>query len=217
MTMAGEQVKQSQLHRSLALKSPQIIRNFKYLYGAIIGFIILGGYFIASGDPLGDTFRFTIGPWLGRIALILLAIVALPGILGRFRIEIPITRVITLFRRQLGITTFLIAYGHYSFVRGIAYIAKIIPFKLPLPIFEAVALWAFMILFVMFLTSNSFSVKKMGKWWKRLHRFVYVAMWLLVLHTILQRISIWSVLIFIFALLEAASWIYDKFSTRKQS
>jgi len=117
--MTDKKVTQSEIYRSLALKSPQIIKNFKFVWGAIIGFLIIGGYFIVGGGPLGDIFRFTVGPWLGRITLVLLGIVVFPGILGRLQIEIPITRVITLFRRQLGITVFLLGLTHYEFIRGI--------------------------------------------------------------------------------------------------
>jgi DMSO/TMAO reductase YedYZ heme-binding membrane subunit len=60
----------------------------------------------------------------------------------------------------------------------------------------------------MFLTSNDLSKKAMGKLWKKLHRFVYLVLWLLVLHTALQRISIWTFLIAFVAILEIASWVY---------
>jgi len=198
---------QSEIYRSLVVKSSQIIKEFKFLYGAIVGLLIIGAYYIVGAGAIGEVFRFDIGPWLGRIALALLGIVVLPGILGRFKIEIPITRIITLFRRQLGITVFLLALTHYEFVRGIPLLSGQIPFKLPFPLFETVSFYALMIMFFMFLTSNNPSIKKLGKWWKRLHRLIYLAVWLLVLHTGLQRISIWSVLILIVTTLELLSWI----------
>jgi DMSO/TMAO reductase YedYZ heme-binding membrane subunit len=61
----------------------------------------------------------------------------------------------------------------------------------------------------MFLTSNNLSVKRLGKWWKRLHRVVYIVVWLLVLHTGLQRISVWTYFIGVFAVLEIGSLIYN--------
>lgn len=205
---------QTDIHRSIAMKSPEIIKDFKFLYGIILGLLIVGSYYIFSENSLADFFRFSLGPWLGRIAILLLGIVILPGILGRFRIEIPLTRIITLFRRQLGITVFLIALTHYEFVRGVDVLSGKIP-VLPVAIFEFFAIFALTILFFMFLTSNNASVKKMGKWWKRLHRLVYITVWLLAFHTGLQRISIWSVYIGVFALLEVSSLLYNKFSAKQ--
>ena len=204
--MADER-RQSDFYRPLAVKSPKIIKNFKYVYGAILGVLILGGYFIFTSHPLSITFMTTVGKNLGRVALVLLGVVVLPGILGRFQIEIPITRTITLFRRQLGITVFLLALTHYELVRGILILSGQIPL-FPRPLFEMLGTFSLFLLFFMFLTSNNFSVKKLGRWWKRLHRIVYLIIWLLVLHTTLQRISVWSVFIFIFATLEVISWIY---------
>lgn len=154
---------QSEIYRMVAMKSPDVIKNFKFLYGLILGLLFVGSFYIFSGYDLAETFQFTIGPWMGRIALILLGIVILPGILGRFRIEIPITRIVTLFRRQLGITVFLIALTHYEFVRGIPLLSGQIPFSIPFPLFEIASFYALMIMFFMFLTSNNASVKKMGK------------------------------------------------------
>src|SRR3989344_1026271 len=205
--MENNQNWQTEFYRQLAQKSPQIIKNFKYVYGAILGVLILGGYFIFTSHPLSITFMTTIGKNLGRVALVLLGIVVLPGILGRFQIEIPITRIITLFRRQLGITVFLLAFTHYQLVRGILILSVQIPL-FPRPLFEMLGTLSLFLLFFMFLTSNNFSVKKLGRWWKRLHRIVYLIIWLLVLHTGLQRISVWSIFIFIFATAEIVSWVY---------
>src|SRR3990167_1934614 len=205
--MTQEQNWQRNFYRSLAQKSPRIIKKFKYVYGVILGILFLGSYFVFTNHPLSISFMTTIGKNLGRVALVLLGIVVLPGILGRFKIEIPITRVITLFRRQLGITVFLLAFAHYQLVRGILILSGQIPL-FPRPLFEMLGTLSLFLLFFMFLTSNNFSVKKLGRWWKRLHRIVYLIIWLLVLHTTLQRISVWSVFIFIFATLELISWIY---------
>src|SRR3989338_6900565 len=98
---------QTDLYEKVAKKSPQIIPLFKYLYFAIIIFLILGANsYISKGDI--DQPFYTTGVFFGRTALTLLGIVVLLGILGRFAIEIKITRIITLFRRQLGILVFVL-------------------------------------------------------------------------------------------------------------
>jgi len=194
-------------------KSPKIIANFKYLWLLIIIYSVFGTYSIVSGNSL-QSFFWSKGVLFGRMALVLLGFVVLPGILGRFGIEIKLTRIITLFRRQLGITVFLLAFTHYHFVRGLPRYLGIIPFKPPFPLFETLGMAALFILFLMFLTSNNFSVKKLGKWWKRLHRFVYVVIWLLVLHTGLQRMSVWTFFIGTFAILEVTSFVWEHFKKK---
>src|SRR3990167_10308305 len=192
---------QEKIFTATARKSPQIIPIFKYLYVAIILFVIFGANsYIKKGDI--DQSFYTIGVFFGRTALTLLGIVVLPGILGRFGVEIKITRIITLFRRQLGILVFVLAFSHYQLVRGISIYTGQIPL-FPRPIFEVLGTSALFLMFFMFVTSNNFSHKKLGKNWKRLHRVVYVILWLLVLHTGLQRISIWSVFILTFAIPKA--------------
>jgi len=47
--------------------------------------------------------------------------------------------------------------------------------------------------------------KKLGKWWKRLHRLTYLAMFGIFGHVALQT-SKWAVVIGVFVLLEAISW-----------
>src|SRR3972149_7519340 len=206
---------QTKIYEIAIRRNSTITAYFKFVYALIILVLALGGYFTFVNHPLGRTF-YQVGVNFGRAALVLLAIVVLPGILGRFQIEIPITRIITLFRRQLGITVFLLAFTHYQLVRGLLFYSKQMPFILPRPLFEFFGFWALTFLFLMFLTSNNFSVKKLGKWWKRLHRIVYLVLWLLVLHTGLQRISVWTYLIGIFAVLEIVSFFYSYLVSSRQ-
>jgi len=206
---------QEKIFTATARKSPQIIPIFKYLYVAIILFVIFGANsYIKKGDI--DQSFYTIGVFFGRTALTLLGIVVLPGILGRFAVEIKLTRIITLFRRQLGILVFVLAFSHYQLVRGISIYTGQIPL-LPRPVFEVLGTSALFLMFFMFVTSNNFSQKQLGKNWKRLHRVVYLILWLLVLHTGLQRISIWSVFILTFAILELASLIYDYLKKKQKT
>ena len=206
---------QTDLYEKVARKSPQIIPIFKYLYFAVIIFLIFGtNAYIKKGGA--DQFFYASGVYFGRTALTLLGFVVLPGILGRFAVEIKLTRIITVFRRQLGILVFVLAFSHYQLVRGISIYTGQIPL-LPRPIFEVLGTSALFLMFFMFLTSNNFSVRKLGKNWKRLHRIVYIILWLLVLHTGLQRVSIWSVFILTFAILELASLIYDYLKKKQKT
>lgn len=202
----------TEVFEAFAHKSKQIIRLFHILYYLLIGFLAIGAWAIFTRNSF-QPFFYNVGVNFGRAALVLLGIVVLPGILGRFGIDIKLTRIITLFRRQLGILVFLLAFIHFSLVKGLVYLAGIMPSKLPAA-FEILGFSALTLLFLMFITSNNFSQKKLGRWWKKLHRIVYGVLWLLVLHTGLQRISVWSLYILIFAMLEIASWVFY-FSKKK--
>ena len=168
--------------------------------------LILGGYTIFTRHPLAPTFS-RLGVNYGRIALTLLALTVLPGILGRFNLTTKPTAFIISIRRQFGVTVFWLAYAHYSLVRQFSRLSSDLPF-FPLPLFEIFGTAALSLLFLMWLTSNNFSVSHLSRWWKRLHRVVYVILWLVFFHTAIQRISAWSILIGIIAILEVTSWIY---------
>ncbi|MCR4324641.1 MAG: ferric reductase-like transmembrane domain-containing protein [Candidatus Curtissbacteria bacterium] len=214
--MELQQSWQDRFYIAVAKKSPSVIPLFKYLYLVILFISVgLGTYFEKSVGPYFQTF-YDLGRTMGQAAIILLGIVVLPGILGRFGIEIRITRIITVFRRQLGILVFILAFSHFYLVRFMPWVTGLFPFWTVWQLFEYLGAAALSLLFVMFLTSNNYSMRTLGRWWKRTHRIVYVVLWLLVLHTGLQRISIWSVFIFIFAALEVASLLYARFKSKSQ-
>lgn len=204
---------QTKIFEVFVKKSPLIIRLSLFAYLLIIG-MIAAGHYLYFGDPTAQTLVYSLGRKCGQLAIGLLGVVVMPGILGRFGIEIRITRIITLFRRQIGISIFLLSFAHYSFVKSLpSFYAGVLPL-MNLVIFELFGLLAFTIFFLMFLTSNNWSIRKLGKWWKRLHQLVYAALLLLVLHTAMQKISIWSAGIFAVAVLEIVSLVYDYLKKR---
>jgi sulfoxide reductase heme-binding subunit YedZ len=204
---------QTKIFEVFAKKSPLIIRLSLFTYLLIIGMIAVGHYLYFS-DPTTQAPIYSLGKKCGQLVIGLLGMVVMPGILGRLGIEIMMTRIITLFRRQIGISIFLLSFAHYSFVKSLpSFYGGVLPL-MNLVAFELMGLLAFIILFLMFLTSNNWGIRKLGKWWKRLHRFVYAVLWLLVLHTGLQKISIWSAGIFAVAVLEIVSLIYHHLKKR---
>jgi DMSO/TMAO reductase YedYZ heme-binding membrane subunit len=200
---------QTVIYEEFAKNYKLITRLFHLFYYLLILFYVVTAYFIVARSQYVDFF-YQVGRHFGQLAIALLGLVVLPGIMGRFRLEIKLTRLITLFRRQLGIGVFIFAFVHYSFVRLLPTVAGFFELKFPYPaLFENLGVIALFILFLMFLTSNNASQKKLGKWWKRLHRFVYLTVWLLVFHTGLQKISIWTLGIGTVAILEVLSFIYE--------
>jgi sulfoxide reductase heme-binding subunit YedZ len=187
---------------------PKLVKNIFnviYLFLAILWIYYAAIYFEKAAISAGP---YALGVNFGRAALLTLGLVVLPGILGRFRIELPITRIITAYRRQFGILVFALAFIHFSLVRLLLYLSGAMAFILPRPTFEVMGTFSLTILFLMFLTSNNLSKKTLKTWWKKLHRLVYVVLWILVLHTGLQKISIWTLFIFTFASVEVISWVY---------
>ncbi len=206
---------QVKLYKFIAGK-PGVIKKLFFLgYVSILVFLLLSIY-LTYTQSIFEPVIYGIGKKFGQLSLLLLALIVTPGILGRFRLEIPISRIITAYRRQLGITTFLLSFSHFMIVRGIYYLLKILPFSPLSPPFQIFGSLSLSIFFFMFLTSNNLSVKKLGKWWKRMQRFIYLALWLLVIHTGLQRINVWSILIFSFAVLETGSWVYYFFTKNRK-
>lgn len=184
-----------------------IISLFKLTYFLVLAFIIAGAYVTFTQNPLQPYFyELAIGS--GKMALVLLIITVIPGILGRFGIKIQLTFIITNFRRYIGILMFLVALSHSSIVRLFPYLSGLISFTFPPPTFEIFGFLGLFLLFWMFITANEGSVISLGVWWKRLHRVVYLVLWLIAFHVALQRISIWSILIWIVVILEVLSLIY---------
>ncbi len=192
---------------SWAVENKSLVLLFtNILYLSLIGVTLVSAYSIYN-DPEIYNFFATNRAWFGRIALLVLLLVITPGIIGRFGIDIKISRIITVYRRRLGILVFLLALTHYNIIT-LPRIAGIEPFVFPMPVFQTIGFLALVMLAFLFLSSNDLSVKRFGKWWKWLHRLIYVILFLVLLHTSLQRTSVWSILAGVFFAAEIGSFIY---------
>lgn len=179
-----------------------IVTNILYLL--LVSISIVSAYSIYNDQEIYNYFAIN-RAWFGRIALLVLLIVVTPGIIGRFGIDIKISRVITLYRRRLGILVFFLALTHFNIIT-LPRVAGIESFSFPL--FQIIGFNALVLLSILFVTSNNLSIKRLGSWWKWVHRLVYVILLLVFLHTALQRTSVWSILAGIFLALEISSLIY---------
>lgn len=198
---------QDRIFQVAVQEKPIIYRSFLIVYAVILTTLVVGSVAIVRNGPSSLWF-YSAGVWSGRAAAGMLALVLIPGILGRFGIQIKVTRVLTFYRRQLGITTFFLSLTHGMLVRIVARFAL---GQYPLsraPIFELFGTVALSFLFFLFITSNDWSVGRLGPWWKLLHRLVYVIVWLIFFHTILQRVSVWSVMVGAIAIAELFSLLY---------
>ena len=182
----------------------RIVSGFKWFYALLIFVLLVGGRSIYLRDAQ-FLLVYQWGVWCGRIAITLYCITLIPGMMKRFGRTHKLFSLIRIFRRYIGISTFLFALTHASFVR------LIIAFPIILdpnsPLFEFFGRLSLFLMFFMFLTSNDFSVNRLRIWWYRLHWVTHIIMITVLLHTLLQRVSVWSVLIGIIVLLQLASFI----------
>lgn len=127
------------------------------------------------------------GAWLGKFAIGTFWLIAIPGILKRFKVKNQLRNVqivIKSARRRLGVLMFLFVVMHYFWLRAFGYILYGPPSQIKL--FEFFGFSAMILLIPLTITSNTWSVKKLKKWWKRIHYTSYPIMLLIIFHTILQ-------------------------------
>lgn len=184
----------------------KIITLFKVLYLTIAAIIILGVYSLLKNNSFA-VFFYTLGVQSGQAAILVYIITTIPGITRRFKISHRLIQILMMFRRYIGILMYSLILNHYMMVSGTMLIFKqILP--LPFPVFELFGIAAFTMLFLLFITSNDFSVKRLGIWWDRLHQLTYVIVWLIFAHVALQRLSIWTLLIGVTAVAQISSHLY---------
>jgi len=202
--MDKQKTRQTKLFEWFVRNKPFVLIVTNIFYIVLFGIILATTYSIYNDQNIYNFFAIN-RAWFGRVALLTLLLVITPGIIGRFGIDIKVSRIITVYRRRLGILVFVLAFTHFHIIslpRQAGLESSMIP------IFQRIGFIALILLLFLFVTSNNFSVKRLGKWWKRLHRIVYVVPLLLLFHTAFQRISIWSILAGIFFVLELGSFIY---------
>lgn len=191
-----------------------IITAFIITHLLQLGNIVLASILVAqisSGNELGILY-YDLGGKFGSLAALSFLVTITPGIAKRFGIHHKIFNIIQTFRRHIGIMTFLLVLTHYAILRLIPLMTWQ-SFVIP-PIRETLGFVAFVMMFLMFLTSNDFSTRRFGSWWGRIHKLAYVIVWLVFVHVAFAEIGPISLLLGIFALAEWASLIY--FWTKKK-
>ena len=66
---------------------------------------------------------------------------------------------------------------------------------------------AFVMLLLLFITSNDLSIRLLGDWWTRIHWLSYLIMWVVLIHVMLQGRYAWTILIGITSVAEISSFI----------
>lgn len=130
-----------------------------------------GSFVGSSPSAIGSTsFRMT-GRWAIRLLIISLAISPMLYLFG-WRKLVPL-------RKWAGLWAFVFAGAHILY-----FVGDYTRMKIWGQVFTYMGLAAFVILAAMTLTSHKWAMKFLGRNWKRLHRLVYIAGILVVLHGI---------------------------------
>lgn len=183
-----------------------IIFGFRMLYSIIAAVLVIFAYW--TSISVNRSIIYSVGTLAGQIAVPLFCLSILPGILRRFGVKGMMVAFLTSIRRQVGVSMFLFAFLHYASLRLLPFILGGMTPVIPPPAFELLGVASLYALAPLYLTSNDFSVKKMGVWWRRLHSMVYFIVWLIFAHVVLQEFGIFAIILGVFALLEAGSLFY---------
>lgn len=178
----------------------RIVTGFKVLFFLQILLFAIGFWNLS----------YDIGKMCGDLAVIFFVLVSVPGIARRFKISHKGITILMIFRRYIGIATYLFALIHAGYVRIIPWIAGeygVWPMETSV-VFGVVAN---ILLFSLFVTSNDWSITKLGDWWGKIHDLTYVIVWIIFLHLVFfDTFSFWSFLIGITSVAQVSSHIYAK-------
>jgi DMSO/TMAO reductase YedYZ heme-binding membrane subunit len=197
-----------QLYAWVIKRRNLIVGIFKVFFLLQTFFLFVGAWSIYKQDANWPTF-YLWGRQSGEVALVFFILASIPGIVRRFGKFNKLVSILMIFRRYIGIATYMFVLIHSSFVRFVPWVAKVFS-VFPLEWFVAIGAIAHVMLFSLFITSNDWSVNKLGPWWHKIHNLIYVIVWLIFVHVVLQSFSIWTVLIGVTALAQIASFWYAK-------
>lgn len=181
-------------HRNFIVKM-FVVANFGL---ALVWILAYRAAFLGQGDA---EWFYANATTFGKTAIILYILTTIPGIFRRFGTFYKPVSILMIFRRWIGIMMFLFVLIHGTI--------KLTVFFPPF-FFEYFGILAFFLLCTLFVTSNDWSVNRMGIWWHRIHNLTYSIIGFIFLHVALQRISIWSFLIGLDAIAVAASFIASR-------
>lgn len=142
------------------------------------------GYLIYAGEVGADPAK-TLNHKAGDIALYYLLLNLAVGALISFRFP-PLLRFLLVNRRFLGVVTFLYVAAHFFFYLVMEGLEPQAFTQIYSKLYLALGFSAWLILLALALTSNNFSVRKLGgRRWKMAHRSAYLASALITAHVLL--------------------------------
>lgn len=192
------------LHQ-ISVKNKALIESaFFWFEIMLVGIWIVGAFIIVSNTMNAFTL-YEVGAKFGIVSLGFYLTTLIPGILTRLKLFPILGVLLQTYRRHFGISMFLSAFVHMGFTTTLPSLAT---GRIPV-ILGSPTIWgfiAFVLLFPLWLTSNDFSQKRLGKRWKLLHRLTYLALFFIFLHQVFFN-KWYAIPIGIIIFLEVISWI----------
>lgn len=181
-----------------------------------VGYILLlllcciGGFGVLT-DAWYSGIAMQVGSKFGTLAVGFFILSIVPGILGRFGIRHNLISLAFVLRQQTGISMFVLGAAHSLLVSTLPKLALGVILTPP-RLFEFFGIVSMLLLFPLFLTSNVWSKKLLGRNWKRLHMLVYVICWTLVAHIFLRGEMKSSLLLALVGIAEIFSLVYASYA-----
>lgn len=182
----------------------KILSIFRLFYCVLVIFPISAFVFSRLNQSM-LLFFYGLGNTLGQFALILYVVTLLPGIADRLGIKNKILVLLKVYRREAGILMYLLALIHITLEKLLITTSITELFTL-LP-FEIMGVLSLLVLFFLFITSNTFSLIRLRLNWYRIHRFTYIGMLFIFLHVSLVKFSNWTILMGFVLILQLISFI----------
>jgi DMSO/TMAO reductase YedYZ heme-binding membrane subunit len=160
-------------------------RNIRFW--VLVGWVVVASYFaVRYGlDPLGPQYGKLIRAYaLWGAGMLLLALVITPVYL--VFPQLPYKPLLIKARRAIGVSAFLFVLFHawFAFTKQLGGIAGFSYLGQRFQTAVVAGFIALLILMVMSLTSFDGMVRKLGRWWKKLHKLVYLAGVLVLFHAL---------------------------------
>lgn len=195
-------------------KISEVVHYLSYYIFILTWIVLVGSYIILFTKY--SLIQNSINSWgktVGELAIIMLWVVSLAGILKRFQVTgllQDLQIILMKSRRRIGITMFTLGLIHASWVRLFLYVQlQYIPKLSDFTVFELCGILGLTLLFPLFITSNSYSVRTLKKNWHRIHYLIYGTMWLIAIHVSLQGELKWAIPTYVIAVLQILSRINE--------
>lgn len=175
----------------------------------IIGYMAIWGLY-SAGELKSVALLHEMGHTLGTLTFVFYVLTLLPSMIRRLKFPklFPIMSILLPFRRQFGVLMFLVAFAHQGFTTVLPSLifvdfdySKLAPQLSAHHIAGYAAWW---LLFPLWLTSNDAAIKYTGKWWKRIHKLTYVAIFAIMAH--LALVDHWLYAVVLGGILVANGW-----------
>lgn len=187
------------IYKLLIQKSPKIkkiLLALEVTYALLIAILLVTNHF----------FTFLQTRYIGMVTLVMLLIVLTPGTIRRFGVKSKLADLLMIYRRNFGIFTYMLILTHeFSYYSGQIILGPDAFIKSPS--FVKMGMIASLLLLPLFLTSNDFAVRILKKWWKRLHKLIYVAVLFVYLHLLFQK-SPFAIVLLLWMLINLIAVLY---------